>query len=299
MKKSPTFNLQILSLSISILISCGGNESESVQSQSYDTSVVASDSTASNEIFSTFITYVNNLPNKIESIDSAFAKFENTKSTFTQEEKDSSYFVIYDFMTRIEMEEANDENVWEIPEEKLDKKYNKFGLLVWWSEGYPYLVPDQKYLQKKFKKDASVELYEYLDLEVECNIIISSDAGIIITWDELADLVLTCEEYLIENSESKYAEKALDHYQSLLSYLMWGLDNTPIVDAWTQEPNIILDTEVSKTYNRLINDKKYKTGRIIADHLTWLESVEFKYMDLPYEDLNTLSREEIKLYLGI
>lgn len=281
------------------MTSCGGSDNDSNVSQNFDTTGTELDTATVNEKFSEFVNYVSNLPKKIESVDSAFAKFENTKATFTQEEKDSSYFVIYNFMTRIEMEEANDENVWEIPEEKLDKKYNKFGLLVWWSEGYPYLVPDQKYLQKKFKKDASVELYEYLDLEVECNIIISSDAGIIIKWDELADLVLTCEEYLIENSESKYAEKALDHYQSLLSYLMWGLDNTPIVDAWTQEPNIILDTEVSKTYNRLINDKKYKTGRIIADHLTWLESVEFKYMDLPYEDLNTLSREEIKLYLGI
>ncbi|MBK6525634.1 MAG: hypothetical protein IPG07_08800, partial [Crocinitomicaceae bacterium] len=46
-----------------------------------------------------FTTYIASLESTLENIDSAFARFENLKVDFTQEEKDSAFFVMRDYLS--------------------------------------------------------------------------------------------------------------------------------------------------------------------------------------------------------
>jgi len=114
--------------------------------------------------FLDFVAYVNKLEKEIENIDSAFAKYESLRANFTPDEKDSSFFIMKDFMNSFEATEAEQEDYSEENYKRMDKKYNTVGIEIWSEEGIMYLMPDIKFLEKKFKKDISVELDDYLDV---------------------------------------------------------------------------------------------------------------------------------------
>jgi len=57
-----------------------------------------------------------------------------------------------------------------------------------------------------------------------------------------------------------------------------------------------LEPEVGETYEKLIKDKKHKTGNIIADHLANLEAKNFV---LEYSEMECLTPKKIKEYLEL
>jgi len=276
------------------IISCSGSDSET--SSTGDSTNTVSDSLPAGAAFEEFKWYVEGIPAYPENVDSILAHYEALKAGFSMDEKDSAFFVTMEFMQGVEIGEDELEDWSEESQKKLEKKYSKFGFEIWYEEGYPFALPDMKFLEQKFKKDISAELDDYLDVYKKTNVQVSADAGIIIEWSELADMLLACEEYLVENQDSKYADRVLSDYMHSLSLLMWGLDNTPVIDRWTDETQPQLDENVAEVYQKLIKDTKHKTGKIIADHLTWLESKNFTF---EYEEVKYLSSDEVKMYLGI
>jgi hypothetical protein len=277
-----------------ILSSCAGNAPESDSTK--DTSAVSNDSLAAGAAFTEFKTYVASLEKTVENIDSAFAKFENLKVDFTQEEKDSSFFVMRDFMWSFEVAADEQEITSEDDMKKLDKKYSKYGFQMSYNEGYSYLMPDIKFLSKKFKNDISVELDDYIDILKVSMADLTSDAGLVVEWSELVDRILTYEEFLAENPESNYWNDVLFNYVEETNFLLWGLDNSPIIDMWSEEGVRKLDESVADVYQKLIKDDKHKTGKIIADHLAWLESKNFTFT---WEEQTRLTEDEAKMYLGV
>ncbi|MBK6527436.1 MAG: hypothetical protein IPG07_18910 [Crocinitomicaceae bacterium] len=83
-------------LSQSQFFSCAGNAPES--DTTTETTTVSNDSLVAGAAFTEFTNYVGSLENTVENIDSAFARFENLKVDFTQEEKDSAFFVMRDYL---------------------------------------------------------------------------------------------------------------------------------------------------------------------------------------------------------
>lgn len=282
----------ILFAALGLLFSCAGNSPETETTN--EENQVAVDSLIALSAFEEFASYVASLDRVVENVDSAFAKYENLKTDFSTEEKDSAFFVIRDYMLEFEISEDEFGDYSSNAISKIEKKYTKSGFDVLSGEGYYWPVPNNQFLQQKFKKDISEELDDYLDLLKKVEIQITSDAGLIITWAELADMILLCEEFLTENTETKYSSLVMSLYMERLHFLMWGLDNTPIIDLWSEEEVKQLDPDVSAVYQKLIADTKYKTGKIIADHLTWLESKNFKYLESDY-----LSEVEVRMYLGL
>lgn len=276
------------------LLSCAGEATDDTIDQ--DSTATVSDSLEAGAAFTEFCNYVADLPAEIANIDSMFAHYEAAKTNFSVEEKDSSFFVAMAFMNGFEVSEEEVGDYSQKAMKDIEKKYGKAGFQVWYAEGYPYIVTDIKFLENRFKKDISADLDDYLDVLKKTFVQVTSDAGLVISWNELADLTLTCEEYMVENPDSKYQENVLVFYEDYLRFLMWGLDNTPILE-WPVEgqPNQ-LNAEVSETYQKLIKDDRHKTGKIIADHLTWLESKNFEYT---YEETEYLTSDEVKMYLGI
>ncbi|MBI3133876.1 MAG: hypothetical protein HYZ14_04295 [Bacteroidetes bacterium] len=276
-----------------LMLSCAGNAPETVNE---DTTGVSVDTLSAGNAFEDFKVYVNQLDRTVENVDSVFARYENAKVNFTPQQKDSAFFVTVGFMQSFDI---SDDEIGDLSEEKqkeIEKKYNKAGFEIWYEEGYPYAMPDLKFVEAKFKKDISAELDDYLDVYKKTCIQTTSDAGLVIEWSELAELILVCEEYLAENRDSKYTDQVLADYMENLNFLMWGLDNTPIIDYWTDETVKQLDENVSDVYQKLIKDTKHKTGKIIADHLTWLESKSFVF---EYDEVKFLSEDEVKMYLGL
>ncbi len=289
MKTSTFFLLS----TIAILTSCAGNAPESDSKN--DTTTISSDSIVTGAAFTEFTTYIASVERTVEKIDSAFAKFETLKIDFTQEEKDSAFFVMRDYLWDFEVAADEQEITSEDDMKKLDKKYSKYGFVMSYNEGYAYLMPDIKFLSKKFKNDISVELDDYVDILKVSMAQLTNDAGLVIEWSELVDRILTYEEFLAENTESKYWNNVLFDYVEETNFLLWGLDNSPIIDSWSEEGTKKLDETVAEVYQKLIKDDKHKTGKIIADHLAWLESKNFTFT---WEEQTRLTEDEAKMYLG-
>jgi len=83
-------------------------------------------------------------------------------------------------------------------------------------------------------------------------------------------MIIACEDYLVENEDSKYVEDVLSNYIGFMSFMLWGLDNTPIIDYWTDQTQKQLNADVAAVYQKLMKDDKHKTGKIIADHIEFL-----------------------------
>ena len=247
--------------------------------------------------FVEFKNYIANLDVELPSIDSLFTKYDALKEGFTQEEKDSAYFLANDFMYLFEVEESEQEDYSEKAVKAMEKKYGKAGFVIGNNEGYFYLWPDSKFLEKKFKKDLSTELSNYLEVEKKVNGQLTSDGGLIISWGELAKMILVCEDYMVKNNESKYFDNVMGLYLERMRFFMWGLDNTPIID-WVFEEGEPkhLNEEVAAEYQKLIKDKKHKTGEFIADHLVFLE---FRNFDFAYEEQVDLTEEDVKKKMGL
>jgi len=286
-------NFLLLLIPISI-VACAGNE-ETV-SDTINENTVTQDSIAMAPDFLDFVAYVNKLEKEIEYIDSAFAKHESSKANFSQEEKDSSFFIMKNFMNSFQITEAEQADYSEENYKRINKKYNSLGLEVWMEEGFIYLMPDIKFLEKKFKGDISVELDDYIEVLKVYFRQTTSDAGLSVEWSELSDMIIACEKYLVENEDSKYAEEVLSNYIGLMNFMLWGLDNTPIIDYWTDETQKQLNAEVAAVYQKLVKDDKHKTGKIIADHIEFLESKNYEFT---YEEVQYLTTAEAKMYLGI
>lgn len=276
------------------LVSCSGSGEN--ETQTTDSTGTVQDSVSVVDAFVEFTSYVNQLEKKIENVDSAFAKYETLKVSFNQNQKDSSFFVLQDFMGSFDISEEEMGDWSEESQSKIEKKYSKAGFQVWWAEGYPYPVADIKFLEKRFKKDMSAELGDYVDVLKVTYAQTTSDAGLSIEWSELGNRMLVCEDFLNENPKSVYSENVLSQYSELLNFMMWGLDNTPVTNVYDSEAVPAMDEMVAEEYQRLIKDNKHKTGKILADHLSWLESKGYRF---EYEEVKYLSTEDIKSYLGL
>jgi hypothetical protein len=284
----------ILMLGFIFFNACSGSDSE--QTSSTENQSIAPDSSDSQPGFITFTQSVSELSATLENVDTVFSKFDALKNSFTAEEKDSAFFVTLDFMSRVEILPDESEIYDEKKLKKLRKKYEASGFHVYTSEGYTFLSPDIKFLSKKFRKDISDDLDAYLDILELSYRQITSDGGLIIEWKDLAEMVLEFEDFLTENSESAYKEDALTSYIIHMDLLMWGLDNTPVVDMWSSDTARFLDPSVKNTYDQLIHDQNHQTGKIIADHLIWMESKNF---DFEYEEQQFLTAEKANEYLNL
>lgn len=227
-----------------------------------------------------FELYVSSLETTVEHTDSAFTKYEALKVNFSQVEKDSSFFLIRQFYQKFEISEEELGDYSEKTLKEIEKKYGKYGFEVWWEEGYAFPMPDLKYIRKKMKQDISEPLNDYIDLLIEVDGQISGDAALAISWDELAKQVITCEDFIMDHAGDslyeKYYQHALSLYAERLNFLKWGLDNTPVVNLWSDTEIKQLDSEVEKAYQKVIHDKKHKTSHIIQEHLDFLISIQFE-----------------------
>jgi hypothetical protein len=106
------------------------------------------------------------------------------------------------------------------------------GFQIQQEEGAPVLARDMGYLASIVGEFVSPVLKQYLvQLGKELNEGFQHDAGITIPLTQLADRVVWWEQFSKANPGFIYAAKAAENYHYFLTYLLIGMDNTPVEES--------------------------------------------------------------------
>lgn len=136
------------------------------------------------------------------------------------------------------------------------------------SEGFYYIDQRSDYFQSIFREDASSEMKEYLEIRSkELKEGFSEDAGLLITFEQLYNRVVTWEKYLAENPDFILNEEIKGTLSMYLSTLMTGMDNTPAFDYETGKLLPELQFIYSKAIQKNDNCNSTKVLRKYFEHL--------------------------------
>jgi hypothetical protein len=284
--------LFILFLVISVY-SCGNDSEETGAAAEQKSEIDTMDALTGPtflETFEDFVVYQKNLSIDIYNLDSLFLKYESLEESFTQEERDSSYFLYVDFMNSIAKDFDAVEDMGDLYDDVV-KNYEPRGLTAGSAEGYLWLIVDTSVPGKLFKDDITNELYSFAMLGEITGQQHYADASMIEGYKEWGEMLIDLENRVKENKDSKYFEIFVSTYSDFLFWFMWGMDNTPI-RGW--EEGAGLEDEVITAYNNVIADDSHRTRDIIQDHMSFLNDVNFKY---DWDDQKRLSNDEVVEYL--
>jgi len=280
-------------LSAVLISSCGAdsNEGEAAAEQisEIDTLNTEIDSTQLGT-FEDFVAYQKNLSIEIENLDSLFLKYESLRDNFTQEERDSSYFLYVDLMYSIAEKFDAVEDMGPLYDDVV-KNYEPRGLTGGSAEGYIWLIVDTSVPGKMFKDDITNDLFSFALLGEITGQQHYADASMIEGYKEWGEMLIDMEERIISNEGSKYFPAFLSTYSDFLFWYMWGMDNTPI-RGWEEGSG--LEEEVAIAYDFMMADDEHRTGDIIEDHVNFLESVNFKY---EWGEQKRFTNEQVLEYL--
>lgn len=137
---------------------------------------------------------------------------------------------------------------------------------------------------KKYNMHLSEAMKDYINLmAMESDKLMSNDAGLVISWNELAERTLTAEKFLTDHPKTPMTKAVEQRYQEYLGIYMTGLSNTPTFD-WDilSKSNIYkVSEEVLNSYRKTINENKETiTAKTMQGYIDLLEKNDFQ---LPYE----------------
>ncbi len=112
---------------------------------------------------------------------------------------------------------------------------DKAGLEFWEiGEGMTEIRPKPRYFLEIFENYVTPDYREFLKINAkEDEKLYSADAGLVISFEELGDRILTWENFLRQYPNSKLMEKAKTIYKSYQHTYLIGMVNTPVVDEQT------------------------------------------------------------------
>ncbi len=162
-------------------------------------------------------------------------------------------------------------------------------------EGSYYPIINFEYL-KKYSPYLNEEYNDYLDIRaVESNWVYSRDAGLAISWDELAERMINAEKYIVTYPSE--TPRKIETARLLLGYFaayIYGQDNTPTRDWQT---SIVYD-EVIKSYENTIAENPQSAAvKILSDYLAELKKNNLILSDTLLNSLDKYLNRLIKKYL--
>lgn len=145
------------------------------------------------------------------------------------------------FLNMDNLEEIKNEGLKELLEKLKQGKYKLINM-----EGALYPIIDYEAI-KGYNKYLDDETKNYLDIKaLESNSPSVLDAGIYISFDELAERLIKVEHYIKVYPDSKKDEEILRLYSTYLKLYLFGSDNTPI---YNPEDKLVLN-EVLDSYKK-------------------------------------------------
>ena len=105
----------------------------------------------------------------------------------------------------------------------------KAGLQFWeLGEGYVEIITVPDFYLNIFKDYVTPDYKEYLEITAhEDNDLYSADAGLVVSFEEVGNRVLSWENFIAKYPDSALRQKALELYKGYQLDYLFGLDNTP------------------------------------------------------------------------
>lgn len=182
-----------------------------------------------------------------------------------------------------QLSEVNCPNVDEEGNElPMDKNLRKFlakvephGFRLQCLEGGVGITTDRKFVKAKFYSYVSAAMKSYLDqVQHEEERGFSHDAGIVISNTEFVDRTVFWEKFIAANPGFPLIEKARYTYKTYLTYLLIGMDNTPVFNE--SQGDGLLNFELAQDFDAYyeeaytyLNEKfpKSETNKLVAPYL--------------------------------
>ncbi len=165
------------------------------------------------------------------------------------------------------VKDIQDEELRDYVKKLIESNYKLINL-----EGSFYPIVDYEKM-KQYNNHISDEVKDYIAIEaLDSNKPVAIDAGLVISYDELAERIIKIENYIQKYSEGKRYEEMLGNYRSKLTFYLNGLDNTPIADYETKK----IYKDVFDSYEKTTNTKDSVTAFVVRKHINNIE--ESKYI---------------------
>ncbi len=158
-------------------------------------------------------------------------------------------------------------------------KYRKYGFLIYYTEGTPYLSTDLNFYLKEFSNFLSKSIVDFLRIRAkEKKEGFSDDAMLVIAWDAIRKRIIIWEKYINDYPNSYYnswINKLIKHYFEV--YLS-GIDNSPLYEQtkYYQKSNLKLSKSIKESYEAFIKkNKKSRYYSIVKNYYNLLKKNNF------------------------
>lgn len=197
----------------------------------------------------------------------------------------------YLFFDKTKTEEIKNESLKELVKNIVQGKYKLINM-----EGAFYPIIDYEAL-KVYNNYLSDEIKEYIDLKsMDSNMPTILDAGLVISFDQLAERLIKTENYINKYPDSIKYEEILRLYGVYLKFYLEGSDNTLIYDYETKE----IKDEVLSSYKKTKNINETVTSRVVSKYIDIIdenqniidENVLSKVPELHSEAIATLEEQK-------
>jgi len=221
------------------------NDSIKVQSATTETSnsdLLERFSKNKNEV----ILQLKSLPNK-EAGNALYEKYFEESNSLLQEIAGRESGILDRFYN----EDEADKKAVKLLGERLSKHQLKFTEI---GEGYVEIDPLPDFYYKIFKNYVTDDYKDYLYLKSEENkSLYSADAGLVISFKDLGDRIISWENFMTKYPNSKLITSVKEEYKNYQMDYLVGQDNTPTAERATDEKYIY--PENIQEFNRFL--KKY------------------------------------------
>ncbi|UWY30058.1 hypothetical protein N4T20_08955 [Flavobacterium sp. TR2] len=176
-----------------------------------------------------------------------YEKYSEENSSLLQQiaEKESAV------LDKFYHEDETDKKAVKLLGEKLSKHQLEFWEI---GEGYVEIEPLHDFYYTIFKDYVTSDYKEYLHLKSEENkTLYSADAGLVISFKDLGDRIISWENFMTKYPDSKLIVSVKEEYKNYQMDYLVGQDNTPTAERATDEKYIY--PENIQEFNRFM--KKY------------------------------------------
>jgi len=161
-------------------------------------------------------------------------------------------------------------------------------------EGNYYPIIDYDFL-KKYSGYIDSEYNDYLNImATESNHPYARDAGLTLSWEELADRMIKSEKFLTEyTAETPRKVEVGWLFSGYFNVYISGMDNTPTRDRQT---NAVLDEVIQSYRDTIEKNPESEAARVLAEYLDELENNDFVLSDDIFNSLVGYLNALIKVY---
>jgi hypothetical protein len=147
------------------------------------------------------------------------------------------------------------------------------GYKVETAEGMFFPIINYEFL-KKFSPYAGDDVEDYIDImAVESNKVPAKDAALVIGWDEVVERALAQEGFIRKHSGSDKVESIKKLQKKYITFMLYGLNNTPLFSYDTKE----MDSEAKEVYIKAVkNNSDSELMKLLGGYMEILEKSDYK-----------------------